>query len=64
MSKFIEIRDDSGVDYVVNVDHIYYMRPETSRINGLTRHRIEVPGAVIWVTKPMYDKVKLELKED
>lgn len=64
MAKFIEIRSSSGVDYVVNVDLIYYMRPEKSTIDGLTRHRIEVPGAVIWVTKPMYDKVKLELMED
>ena len=64
MAKFIEIRDSAGVDYVVNVDHIYYMCPETSRIDGLTRHRIEVPGAVIWVTETMYEKVKLELMED
>ena len=63
MAKFIEIRSDVGVDYIVNVDHIYYMRPERNTIDGLTRHGIEVPGAVIWVTKPMYDKVKLELME-
>lgn len=64
MAKFIEIRSEMGIDYIVNVDHIFYMRPERSTIDGLTRHRIEVPGAVIWVTKPMYDKVKLELMEE
>ena len=65
MAKFIEIRSTAGEEHMVNTDHIFYIKAERGKINqDLTLHKIVLPDEVIWVTKPMYDKVKLELIEE
>ena len=58
MAKFIEVADTSGANFLVNVDHIYYVKRGFSTLVGKEVFKIEVPGACIWLSETMYNKVK------
>ena len=65
MAKFIEVRDTGGNEYLVNTAHIYHIKEERDRVFvDRWTHKITLPDEVIEVTKPMFDKVKLEIMED
>ena len=58
MAKFIEVADTGGALFLVNVDQIIYVKRELSTLAGKEAFKIDVPGASIWLTETMYNRVK------
>ena len=65
MAKFIFVKSTAGEEYIVNTDHIYCLKAEHDKARpDLIVHKVVLPDEVIWVTQPMYNKIKIELRED
>lgn len=63
MAKFIDVKDVSGEDNVVNVDHIFYLHREVSRVTGEDTYCVEVPGRCIWITEITFYRLRKILIE-